>query len=69
MSLELTWFIDIDDENMKYIKYNVLEENGLVLRSISDIDRSFERALSICLFGSEQELQSISSTLCSQYDW
>ncbi len=54
--------------NIYDIKDHVYEKYGLIIRSISSIDRSFERALSVCLFGNEDEVDSISYTLSSQRD-
>ncbi len=61
--------VGIDTSALNHITNKLAEKYGLIVRSVSSIDCSFERALSICLFGTEEEVKSISSTLYSQYDW
>jgi hypothetical protein len=51
------------------LKIKLQEQHGLIVQSISHMDCSFERALSGCLSGNEDEARSISSTLHSQYEW
>ncbi len=69
MDVMLASIIDVDSSDLNQIANGLMEKHGLIVRSISNIDRSFERALSICLFGTEEEVQSISLTLYEQYNW
>lgn len=58
--------LSIDMLDTKNITDRISSEYGLNIRSISTLlDRSFERALSICLFDNE-EVNSVSYTLNSQ---
>ncbi len=61
--------LQIDTAYLHDLKESLLYEYGLIIRSISETNRSFERALSICLFGNEEEVDSICHTLDSQHDW
>ncbi len=69
MDFKSTFLIDIDVVSLNQIQEQLSINYGLVVRPTSNIDRSFERAMSICLFENEQEVNSISQTLTSQYDW
>jgi hypothetical protein len=69
MLLEHSSLANIDMLDIIPIQNQLAAKYGLVIRPVSNIDRSFERALSICLFENEDEVDSISSTLSSQYDW
>ena len=55
--------------DISYIQERVMNKYGLNIHFINQIDRSFERALSLCLFGNEHEVDSISSTLHNENDW
>jgi hypothetical protein len=59
----------IDSLPINNIKKRLLDKYELNVRSVSQIECSFERALSICLFDNEDEVDSIASTLHSQNDW
>jgi hypothetical protein len=61
--------LEIDTAYLNDLKESLLHEYGLIIRSISETNHSFERALSISLFGNEEEVDSISDTLDSQRDW
>ena len=59
----------IDTLNINHIAERLIIKYGLNVRSITQIDRCFERALAITLFHDEREVDSISYTLNSQHDW
>jgi hypothetical protein len=61
--------LEVDTVKLNHISDYFLEKYGLNIRSISKINHSFERTLSISLFGSEKEVDSISDTLNSEDDW
>jgi len=60
--------LSIDALNINDIQERLIKIYGLIVHSVSSIDRSFERALSICLFQTEDEVDSISDTLYRQHD-
>ena len=61
--------VDIDTNQLDALKITLVQQYGLIVHGISNMDCSFERAVSVCLFGNEDEARSISSTLHSQYEW
>jgi len=67
--MEFLSTLEIDAAYLKHLGETLLVDYGLIIRSISETNRSFERALCICLFGNEEEVESISDTLNSHYDW
>lgn len=69
MDLIIPLIIEVDATDLDTVANNLMKKYNLTIRSISSIDRSFERALSISLFDTEEEVQSISSSLSEQYDW
>lgn len=68
-TMEFLSTLQIDLACYNDLKETLLLEYGLIIRLISETSHSFERALSICLFGNEEETESISSTLNSHFDW
>lgn len=61
--------LEIDPTYLKDLRETLLVDYRLIMRLISETNRSFERALSVCLFGNEDEVESISDTLKSHCDW
>jgi hypothetical protein len=51
------------------IRDRLLLEHGLVIHRTIAKERTFERALSICLFDNENEYDCISSVLDGQAHW
>jgi hypothetical protein len=63
-------FLHSDDmSKINHMKEHLVHEYGLNILYISQADRSFERALSKCLFDNEDEIDSISSVLYKEKDW
>jgi len=54
---------------INHIEERLFHEYGLHITYISEIDRSFERALSRCLFDNEDEMDSITCVLNKEKDW
>ncbi len=67
--MEFISTLQIDTTSFNDLEESLIHNYGLVIRPISEMNHSFERALSICLFGNEEEVQSISDTLNGQCDW
>lgn len=61
--------LQIDEKCLTDLRKSLLLDYGLSICSITATDRTFERALSVCLFGNEEEVESISNTLKSHHDW
>ena len=49
--MELISTLPIDTTSFNDLEESLIHDYGLVIRAISEMNHSFERALSICLFG------------------
>jgi hypothetical protein len=62
-------FAFINTLTINNIKKRLIDKYGLNIRSVSQIEYSFERALSICLFDNGDKVDSIAYTIHTQNDW